>query len=77
MASSPGGSPARRHPDRGARAIVAADLMLVENRSLAEVEALFDGGSYRPSRLDEAEARALRQMEGHSLPHPSSPTGCG
>ncbi len=62
-----------RHPDRGARAIVAADLMLVEGLDMAGLEAIFDGGTYRPSRLDEAEVRALRQMEGHSLPHPEQP----
>lgn len=62
-----------RHPDRGARAIVAADLMLVEGLDMAGLEAMFDGGTYRPSRLDEAEYRALRQMEGHSLPHPEQP----
>ena len=28
---------------------------------------------YRPAPLDEAELRALRQMEGHSLPHPEQP----
>ena len=62
-----------RHPDRGARAIVAADLMLVEGLDMAGLESMFDGGTYRPSRLDEAEYRALRQMEGHSLPHPEQP----
>lgn len=62
-----------RHPDRSARAIVAADLILVENNSLAQVAAMFDGGRYRPAPLDEAELRALRQMEGHSLPHPGQP----
>ncbi|WP_289295684.1 RsmB/NOP family class I SAM-dependent RNA methyltransferase [uncultured Reyranella sp.] len=62
-----------RHPDRGARAIVAADLMLVEGLDMGQLESLFDGGTYRPSRLDEAEYRALRQMEGHSLPHPDQP----
>jgi 16S rRNA (cytosine967-C5)-methyltransferase len=40
---------------------------------MAGLEAMFDGGTYRPSRLDEAEVRALRQMEGHSLPHPEQP----
>ena len=34
---------------------------------------MFDGGRYRPAPLDEAELRALRQMEGHSLPHPEQP----
>jgi len=62
-----------RHPDRGGRAIVAADLILVEGLDMPGLEALFDGGTYRPSRLDEAEYRALRQMEGHSLPHPEQP----
>src|SRR4029450_166076 len=62
-----------RHPGRDGRAIVAADLMLVEGMSLSDVEALFEGGRYRPSLLEEAEVRALRQMEGHSLPHPEQP----
>ena len=62
-----------RHPDRAARAIVAADLILVEGHTLAQVAAMFDGGRYRPQPLDEAEIRALRQMEGHSLPHPDQP----
>ena len=62
-----------RHPDRSARAVVAADLILVEGHTLAQVAAMFDGGRYRPQPLDEAEIRALRQMEGHSLPHPDQP----
>ena len=62
-----------RHPDRSARAIVAADLMLVESNNLSQLAAMFDGGRYRPAPLDEAELRALRQMEGHSLPHPEQP----
>lgn len=62
-----------RHPDRGARAIVAADLMLVESLDMRAMEGIFDGGRYRPAPLDEAEHRALRQMEGHSLPHPEQP----
>ncbi|MDP2332582.1 MAG: RsmB/NOP family class I SAM-dependent RNA methyltransferase [Reyranella sp.] len=62
-----------RHPDRSARAVVAADLILVESNNLAQLAAMFDGGRYRPQPLDEAELRALRQMEGHSLPHPEQP----
>ena len=62
-----------RHPDRSARAVVAADLILVESNNLAQLAAMFDGGRYRPAPLDEAELRALRQMEGHSLPHPEQP----
>jgi 16S rRNA (cytosine967-C5)-methyltransferase len=62
-----------RHPDRSPRAIVAADLMLQDGLKLAELEAMFDGGRYRPAPLDDAERRALRQMEGHSLPHPEQP----
>ena len=56
-----------------ARGIVAADLFLVDKLELRQVEAMFDGGTYRPAPLDEAELRALRQMEGHSLPHPDQP----
>lgn len=68
-----------RHPDpspsggRSGRAIVEADLMLHEGLKLGDVEAMFDGGLYRPNPLDDAERRALRQMEGHSLPHPEQP----
>ncbi len=62
-----------RHSSRAARAIVSADLMLVEGMNLEQVGAMFDGGRYRPAPLDEAEFRALRQMEGHSLPHPEQP----
>ena len=62
-----------RHPERGGRALGAAELMLVEGMGIRDLEALFDGGRYRPSMLDEAEYRALRQMEGHSLPHPEQP----
>jgi 16S rRNA (cytosine967-C5)-methyltransferase len=62
-----------RHPDRVGRALVAADLLLVEGMDLGQLSALFDGGRYRPAPLDEAEIRALRQMEGHSLPHPEQP----
>lgn len=61
------------HPYRGARAIVAADLILVEALGMRQLEALFDGGRYRPAPLEEAEFRALRQLEGHSLPHPDQP----
>jgi 16S rRNA (cytosine967-C5)-methyltransferase len=62
-----------RHPDRSARAIVEADLMLQDGLRLPDMEAMFDGGRYRPAPLDDAERRALRQMEGHSLPHPEQP----
>jgi 16S rRNA (cytosine967-C5)-methyltransferase len=47
--------------------------MLHEGLKLADLEAMFDGGRYRPAPLDDAERRALRQMEGHSLPHPEQP----
>ena len=62
-----------RHPDRSGRGVVEADLMLIEGLKLPEVAAMFDGGTYRPAPIDDAEARALRQMEGHSLPHPEQP----
>jgi 16S rRNA (cytosine967-C5)-methyltransferase len=62
-----------RHPDRSARAIVEADLMLQDGLRLPDLEAMFDGGRYRPAPLDDAERRALRLMEGHSLPHPEQP----
>ncbi|MBS0524105.1 MAG: RsmB/NOP family class I SAM-dependent RNA methyltransferase [Proteobacteria bacterium] len=62
-----------RHPERSPRAIVEADLMLHDGLRLADLEAMFDGGRYRPAPLDDAERRALRQMEGHSLPHPEQP----
>ena len=62
-----------RHPGRDARAIVSADLMLVESMSLDQLAALFDGGRYRPAPIDDSEVRALRQMEGHSLSHPEQP----
>lgn len=55
------------------RGIVAADLMVVEGLALRDIEAMFDGGLYRPRPLDEGERRALRQMEGHSLSHPEQP----
>ncbi|MFO1086133.1 MAG: RsmB/NOP family class I SAM-dependent RNA methyltransferase [Reyranellaceae bacterium] len=62
-----------RHPDRSARAVVSAELLLVDGTALADVAAMFDGGRYRPAPFDEAEFRALRQMEGHSLAHPEQP----
>ncbi|WP_231714752.1 RsmB/NOP family class I SAM-dependent RNA methyltransferase [Enhydrobacter aerosaccus] len=62
-----------RHPDRSGRAIVGADLMLVEKVPLHDLQAMFDGGRYRPAPLDEAETRALRQLDGHSLSHPQQP----
>ena len=67
------------HPDNSARApniaraIVSAELLLVDGLAFADVAAMFDGGRYRPPPLDEAEFRALRQMEGHSLAHPEQP----
>ena len=63
----------RTRADRSARTFVAADLLLVEGLALNDMQALFDGGRYRPSPLEDAEARALRQMEGHSLSHPEQP----
>jgi 16S rRNA (cytosine967-C5)-methyltransferase len=66
-----------RHPGRSARGIVAADLMLQDGLRLEQVEAMFDGGLYRPAPLDDNERRALRQMEGHSLPHPEQPDWVG
>ncbi|MBV8393427.1 MAG: rRNA cytosine-C5-methylase, partial [Alphaproteobacteria bacterium] len=62
-----------RFPELGPRAIVLADLMLVDGLKLGDVQAMFDGGTYRPAPLDEGETRAVRQMEGHSLPHPEQP----
>ncbi len=62
-----------RHPERGGRALAEADLVLHEGLAAEQVAQMFDGGRYRPAPLDEAEARALRQMEGHSLPHPEQP----
>ena len=62
-----------RHPHRSARAIVAADLLLTQGFDIGQLQSMFDGGRYRPALLDEAELRALRQMEGHSLPHPQQP----
>jgi 16S rRNA (cytosine967-C5)-methyltransferase len=66
-----------RHPalvqGHPARAIVAAELLLVDGLALGDLEVMFDGGRYRPAPLDEDERRALRQMEGHSLPHPEQP----
>ena len=41
--------------------------------SFADVAAMFDGGTYRPAPFDEQEYRALRQLDGHSLPHPEQP----
>src|SRR5206468_6061437 len=54
-----------RHPDLTARGIVEVDLVLHDGLKLGDLEAMFDGGSYRPAPLDDAERRALRQMEGH------------
>ncbi len=56
-----------------ARAIVIADLMLVEGLRLEEVDRLFDGGRYRPAPLTDDEAGALRRLDGHTLPHPDQP----
>ena len=61
------------HPELSARAIVAADLMVVEKLDLGQLETTFDGGRYRPAPLHDVELRALRQMEGHSLSHPEQP----
>ena len=66
-----------RHPALAhgvaARAIVTADLLLSEGLSLTDLQATFDGGRYRPAPLEDAELRALRQLEGHSLSHPEQP----
>src|SRR5262245_23580014 len=62
-------------PDSGPspRAIVAADLALVDGLSLKDLQATFDGGRYRPPPLDEGELGAVRPLEGHSLDHPEQP----
>jgi 16S rRNA (cytosine967-C5)-methyltransferase len=62
-----------RHAERGGRALAEADLVLHEGLGVEQLEQMFDGGRYRPTPLDEGETRALRQMEGHSLPHPEQP----
>jgi 16S rRNA (cytosine967-C5)-methyltransferase len=63
-----------RHPHgSSARGIVSADLTLHEGMTVPEIEAMFDGSHYRPRPLDDAELRALRQLEGHSLSHPGQP----
>jgi 16S rRNA (cytosine967-C5)-methyltransferase len=67
------GHPAAEDRSALARGIVSADLMLVDGLTLADAEAMFDGGRYRPHPLDDNERRALRQMERHSLPHPEQP----
>jgi 16S rRNA (cytosine967-C5)-methyltransferase len=54
-----------------ARAIVLADLMLVED--MEAVDRLFDGGRYRPVPLSEGEGNALRRLSGHTLSHPEQP----
>src|SRR5262245_42835379 len=67
------GHPAAEDRSVLSRGIVTADLLLVDGLALADVEAMFDGGRYRPQPLDDGERRALRQMERHSLPHPEQP----
>src|SRR6266851_4127108 len=61
------------HGGGSARAIVAADLLLVDKLELRQVEAMFDGGTYRPPPLDlrvnrlkatVEEARAALKREG-------------
>jgi 16S rRNA (cytosine967-C5)-methyltransferase len=56
-----------------ARTIVAADLLLVDGQSLEQLQAMFDGGRYRPAPLDDAEIQALHQLQGHTLGHPGQP----
>jgi 16S rRNA (cytosine967-C5)-methyltransferase len=62
-----------RHPERGGRALVSADLVLSDGTPMAEMMNMYDGATYKPGILHETEIRALRQMEGHSLPHPEQP----
>src|SRR5262249_18270824 len=62
-----------RHPYRNARAIVAADLLVVEKMTLDAVVATFDGGRYPPRPLDASGRRAPRPMEAHSLSHHEQP----
>jgi 16S rRNA (cytosine967-C5)-methyltransferase len=55
------------------RLIIAADLLLGDGETMAALESLYDGGRYRPAPLGEEEHAILRQLEGHSLPHPEQP----
>ena len=69
-----------RHPalDGGslARGIVAADLFLVDKLELRQVEAMFDGGTYRPAPLDEARAPRAAP-DGRPFAAPSRPARLG
>ncbi len=62
-----------RHPERGGRALVSADLVLTEETPMSDMMNMFDGSTYKPGPLHDSELGALRQMEGHSLPHPEQP----
>jgi 16S rRNA (cytosine967-C5)-methyltransferase len=50
-----------------------AYLVLVEEKSQAQISALFSGGKYAPATLDETEKKLLRKFEGHTAGHPSMP----
>ena len=51
----------RTRAERSARTFVAADLLLVEGLAFNDMQALFDGGRYRPPPLEESE----KEVAGH------------
>src|SRR5258708_34974617 len=57
-----------RHPGRGARAIVAAHLILVDGMTLRQAAALVDGGPHPPHPPGHARIRAPRPVGSPSLP---------
>lgn len=54
------------------RLLVAASLLL-EGWTLAGVAEAFSGGRFAPARLERPEHAALRNLESHTLDHPSMP----
>ncbi len=56
-----------------ARAITIAYLSTVEEKTLGEINTLFDGKKFAPKPLTEPERKLLEQMKGHTAEHPNMP----
>src|SRR5262245_37564952 len=65
-------APAGGLPDPERARMIAA-LALLEGWSSDRIASAFDGGQYRPARLEPAERALARALQGHNIDHPEQP----